>query len=105
MDRDVKAIFKFASLQSQAGIELTEKYSIDTKDIDSVILIMGGKYFVKSEVALSIAKELTPLWRMFYYLKFIPRPIRDFIYDVVAKNRYSIFGKRKFCLRKKKKDL
>lgn len=97
MDRDVRGIFKFASLQSEAGIKLTEKFSISTKDVDSVILISDGKYYVKSEAALRIAKELTPFWRMFSYFKVIPRPVRDFIYDLTAKNRYAIFGKRESC--------
>ena len=95
--RDIRKIFKFASVRSQVGIELIEKYSIKTKDIDSVILIMDGKYFVKSEAALKIAKELTPFWKLFYYLKVIPLPVRDFIYDLIAKNRYAIFGKRDTC--------
>ena len=97
MDRDAKSVFKFASLQSEAGIKLIEKHSINTKDIDSVILIMNNKYFVKSEAALKIAGELTLFWKIFYYLRFIPCPIRDFLYDIIAKNRYSIFGKRESC--------
>lgn len=95
--RDVRKIFKFAALQSETGVKLTEKLSINTKDIDSVILILNAKYFVKSEAALKIAKELTPLWKLFYYLKVIPLPVRDFIYDFIAKNRYAIFGKRDTC--------
>ena len=97
MDRDAKSVFKFASLQSEAGIKLIEKHSINTKDIDSVILIMNNKYFVKSEAVLKIARELTSFWKIFYYFKFIPAPVRDFIYDIIAKNRYSIFGKRESC--------
>ena len=95
--RDVRKIFKFAALQSETGVKLTEKLSINTNDIDSVILILNAKYFVKSEAALKIAKELTHLWKLFYYLKVIPLPVRDFIYDLIAKNRYAIFGKRDTC--------
>ena len=97
MDRDAKSIFKFASLQSESGAKLTEKYSMKAKDIDSVILIIDDKYFVKSEAALRIAKELTSFWKLFYYLKVIPLPVRDFIYDLIANNRYVIFGKRDSC--------
>ena len=97
IDRDAKSIFKFASLQSESGAKLTEKYSMKAKDIDSVILIIDDKYFVKSEATLRIAKELTSFWKLFYYLKVIPLPVRDFIYDLIAKNRYAIFGKRDTC--------
>lgn len=95
--RDTRRIFKFASLQSEAGTELAEGFSINEKDIDSVILIQNGKYFVKSEAALRIVKELSIPWKIFFYLKIIPLPIRDFLYDIIAKNRYVIFGKRDSC--------
>ena len=97
IQRDVDKIFRYASLQSEAGIRLANKYSINKKDIDSVILIRDGKCFIKSEAALEIAKVLTPFYKIFYYLKIIPRPVRDFIYDLIAKNRYAIFGKRESC--------
>ena len=97
MDRDVKSVFKFASLQSEAEVRLTEEFSINTKDIETVILISHGKYFIKSEATIRIARELTSFWEIFYYLRFIPCQIRDFLYDIIAKNRYSIFGKRESC--------
>ncbi len=107
--RDRKNIFKFASLQSEAGIKLLEKFSINKAGMDSVILIenvppqldpskAGEKYFVKSSAALKIAKELTPFLKLFYFLIIIPAPVRDLVYDLVAKNRYKIFGKRNACL-------
>ncbi len=95
--RDVNKKFKFASLQSEAGIGLTEKYSIENKDIDSVILIEDNKYFIKSEAALKIVKELTLYWRILYCIKIFPPPVRNFVYDIVAKNRYMLFGRRDSC--------
>ena len=97
LERDEKKIFKFASLQSEAGIRLVKELSIAEKNVDSAILIQNGKYFIKSEAALRIAKQLTSFWNVFYYLRFIPLRFRDFIYDIIAQNRYSVFGKRETC--------
>ena len=95
--RDKDEIFKFASLQSDAGKTIAEKFLINRQDIDSIILIKGENYFIKSEAALEVVKELKSIWKIFYLLKVIPRPLRDFIYDLIAKNRYAIFGKRDTC--------
>ncbi len=65
--------------------------------MNSVILIEGEKYFVRSSAALRIAKNLTPFWRLFCFLVIIPAPVRDLIYNIVAENRYRIFGKRNSC--------
>ena len=95
--RDKDEIFKFALLQSDAGKTIAEKFLINRQDIDSIILIKGENYFIKSEAALEVVKELKSIWKIFYLLKVIPRPLRDFIYDLIAKNRYAIFGKRDTC--------
>jgi predicted DCC family thiol-disulfide oxidoreductase YuxK len=95
--RDKDKIFKFASLQSDAGKRIVEKYLIYKQDIESIILIKGEDYFIKSEAALEIVKELNSAWKIFYIFKVIPLPLRDFIYDLIAKNRYAIFGKRDLC--------
>jgi predicted DCC family thiol-disulfide oxidoreductase YuxK len=95
--RDMDEIFKFASLQSDAGKTIAEKFLINRQDIDSIILIKGENYFIKSEAALEVVKELKSIWKIFYLLKVIPRPLRDFIYDLIARNRYAFFGKRDTC--------
>jgi predicted DCC family thiol-disulfide oxidoreductase YuxK len=95
--RDKDKIFKFASLQSDAGKRIAEKYLINKQDIESIILTKGEDYFIKSEAALEIVNELNSAWKIFYIFKVIPLPLRDFIYDLIAKNRYAIFGKKESC--------
>lgn len=91
--RDPVAHFKFASLQSDIGRDLTEKYGIP-EDVDSLVLIENEKAYVKSTAALRIAKKLDGLWHLLFLLMLIPRPIRDAAYDIVSKNRYKWFGKK-----------
>ncbi|NQX98488.1 MAG: DUF393 domain-containing protein [Flavobacteriales bacterium] len=90
--RDVKDVFRFASLQSKIGREYLLKYNIDSA-IDSVVLIENDKAYIKSTGAFRILKTLGGIPSMFYVFVIIPTFIRDFFYDVIAKYRYRWFGK------------
>lgn len=96
MKRDPEAKFTFASLQSGAGKRVKEYYKIDPS-LDSMILVEEGTYYTKSTAALKICKNLKGLWKVFSVLLVIPKPIRDFFYNIVARNRYKWFGKRESC--------
>jgi predicted DCC family thiol-disulfide oxidoreductase YuxK len=84
---------QFASLQSEMAKQLLSKLAIDTNTIDSIIFISNEKIFIKSDAAIEIAKQLNGFPHYLKYFHFIPRPIRDFVYDLIAKNRYRFFGK------------
>jgi len=96
--RDPDAKFKFASLQSDEGEELQREFGMLQKEIKTMVLVDNDKYYLKSGAVLKILKELNGLWPILYYLIYIPRPIRDFVYDVVAKNRYRWFGRQDQCM-------
>ncbi|MGF2615938.1 thiol-disulfide oxidoreductase DCC family protein [Rossellomorea vietnamensis] len=95
--RDDRAYFKFASLQSDAGKVVIEKFQINPK-IDSIILIEQNKFYVKSEAALRVSKNLGGFWKVFFVFMVIPKKIRDKVYDFIAQNRYKWFGKRDSCM-------
>lgn len=84
---------QFASLQGETAKELLLKVNIDSQEINSIIFISNEKIFIKSDAAIEIAKLLHGFPRLLKYFQFIPRPIRDFVYDLIAKNRYRLFGK------------
>ena len=90
---DKNSKIQFASLQSEMAKELLSKMAIDTKKIDSIIFISDEKIFFKSNAAIEIAKMLDGFPNYLKYFQFIPRPIRDIVYDLIAKNRYRLFGK------------
>ncbi|SFT02008.1 Predicted thiol-disulfide oxidoreductase YuxK, DCC family [Zhouia amylolytica] len=98
--RDKKDSFRFASLQSDIGMQLTKERGIDTQKIDSIILIdPGSAYFVKSTAALEIAKEFGGFMGfMGSVLLFIPGSVRDMVYNFIAKNRYRWYGKKEQCM-------
>ncbi len=96
--RDPQAKFKFAALQSSAGRALLKEFDLSDDDWDSFVLIYNGKCFLKSTAALHVLKEIGGFWKVFYVLMVIPRPLRDLLYNLVAKMRYRVFGKRDTCM-------
>lgn len=94
---DPAAKFKFAALQSPAGQKLVKDFQIINEG-DSLIFIDNEKYDVQSTAVLKICKNLSFFWKFFYIFIIIPRPLRDFVYKVIATNRYKWFGKKDSCL-------
>lgn len=96
--RDRKKIFYFASLQSKYAQEILSQFKVNTQEIDSIIYIKRNKVFFKSTAALEIAKDLKNSWSCLYILKIIPQFLRDMVYDLFAKQRYRLFGKKSECM-------
>lgn len=98
MKHDQKDRFRFASLQSDIGQELTRERGIDTSQVDSIILIdPGNAYYIKSTAALEIAKRMDGFYPILQIFLGLPVSLRDRIYDHIARNRYKWFGKREEC--------
>ncbi|MEH7379614.1 thiol-disulfide oxidoreductase DCC family protein [Bacillus sp. JJ1533] len=97
LKRDSKQMYRFASLQSEAGKALLKKHGIP-EDMNSFVLIEGERYFTKSNAALRICRNLKGAYRLLSICRIIPTPIRDIFYHVIANNRYKWFGKQESCL-------
>lgn len=96
--RDPSGKFKFAALQSDAGKILLKKYDLSENDFDTFVFISDGKYYVKSTAGLKVLKALGGIWKLTYIFIYFPKFLRDFIYDIIAKVRYRVFGKRNVCM-------
>ena len=90
--------FRFSALQEAEGKRLISNYNIDTANVDSIILIDGDKPYVKSAAALRIAFYLSGAWPLLYAFMLFPAIIRNWVYDLVARNRYKWFGKKESCM-------
>jgi predicted DCC family thiol-disulfide oxidoreductase YuxK len=96
--RDRARRFRFASLQSDAGRRCLEACGVAGRLPDSIVLIEDGAVFTRSAAALRIARRLGLPWSIAAAFVVVPPPVRDFVYDLVARNRYRWFGKRDVCL-------
>jgi predicted DCC family thiol-disulfide oxidoreductase YuxK len=96
--RDAAGRFQFAALQSAAGQRLRASVPPASPLADSIVLIEDGRVWTRSAAALRVARGLRCPWPLAYILVILPRPLRDWAYDVVARNRYRWFGRRDACM-------
>jgi predicted DCC family thiol-disulfide oxidoreductase YuxK len=94
--RDVARRFRFTPIQSAYGMRLAQAFGIDPAGPDTNAVIHGGAAHFKSEAALTVLSAL-PGWRWTRALFRVPKPLRDAVYNLVARNRYRIFGKYDQC--------
>lgn len=95
---DQQAKFKFASLQSKQGQRILKNLDLINNTPETFVYIKNNAIYIKSTAALKVMKELGWPCRLFYILILIPTPVRDFVYDVIARMRYRIFGKKESCM-------
>lgn len=99
--RDSKARFRFAALQSDAArracteVGATPPAAVEP---DTIIVIADGRALERSDAALAIAARLPFPWPIFGVFRILPRSLRDWLYRVVARNRYRWFGKSDACM-------
>jgi predicted DCC family thiol-disulfide oxidoreductase YuxK len=84
-------------LQSDYGQKFLKENSLESTEFKSIILIDGNRYYTKSTAALRIGKELKGIYRLSILMLIVPKFIRDFVYDIISKNRYKWFGKQDSC--------
>jgi predicted DCC family thiol-disulfide oxidoreductase YuxK len=99
LKHDENKNFLFASLQSDAATKILLQLNKKSfKNFDSIVLVENEQLYFKSTAALKIAKNLNGFTKILYIFIIIPSPIRDYIYDIIAKNRYKWFGKKDKCM-------
>lgn len=92
---------KFYSLQSEIVQEVMESESLDFDELKTFILIKDSKVFTRSDAVLELLKEFGRVSKVLATLiGLIPETVRDLIYGFVARNRFSVFGRRDRCMRK-----
>ena len=95
--RDRRAHMRCAPLQSLAARRLLGRYGYRVPDLESVVLVAGGRAYRRSRAILEILRRLDPPWPILYVLVVIPRPLADAVYDFVGARRYRWFGTTTFC--------
>ncbi|MFI5176951.1 MAG: thiol-disulfide oxidoreductase DCC family protein [Vicinamibacterales bacterium] len=96
--RDPAARFRFAPLQSEAARARLGTVPAPGSLPDSILLFEDGRMYTRSAAVLRIARGLRAPWPLVYGFVVVPRPLRDWVYDVVARHRYGWFGRRDTCM-------
>lgn len=95
---DSKQVFKLASAQSEAGQAILRHYGYPLDRFDTMLLVDCGVAYSKSAAFLHIVHQLPLPFKLLSVGRIIPRPIRDWLYDRVALNRYRWFGQYEQCV-------
>jgi len=101
LDHDRRGEMRFAALQSGYGEAVVGRHP-ELRGVDSVVYVErtpgGERVHVRSDAALKVAAYLGGLWKVFLLARVVPRGLRDYFYDLFARNRYRFFGKYDACL-------
>jgi predicted DCC family thiol-disulfide oxidoreductase YuxK len=95
---DRRAIFRFASLQSELGKEICRRRGIDPEDIQTFLVNVEGRILVRSDAAIAVASRFGGVWKIAALLRLVPRVARDSVYAMIARNRYRWFGRTALCM-------
>ncbi len=103
LKRDVHDRLRFASLQSDFAGRVLRRHGLDSRDLDTVCVIQdyetsNERVLTRSNAILAVVAQLGGFWRIAGMGKILPRPIRDGLYKLVARNRYRVFGKYETCM-------
>ena len=95
---DRAAKFRFATIQSEIGREIFQSHGLDPADLQTFVFISDGKMHVRSDAAIEVVSRFGGAWRFFTVFRLVPRVARDWIYSMVARNRYRWFGRKDVCM-------
>ena len=98
LSHEANQLLRFMPLQSPAGAQLMSELGFDASDAKTFVLIADGRTYVKSDAAIRLSRYFSGAWALLRVLKIIPRPIRNWAYDVIATNRYRWFGRKDSCM-------
>ena len=94
---DRQGRLKLAALQSDYGRKVLERHGRKSGPLDSMMLLEGERLTTKSTAVIRISKYLGGAWPLCMIMLIIPRFIRNFLYAIIAKNRYQWFGRYDTC--------
>ncbi|MBV9827147.1 MAG: DUF393 domain-containing protein [Alphaproteobacteria bacterium] len=96
LERDPAARFRFAPIESAYGTALATRLGITAGTPETNAAIIGGWAYFKSDAAIQVLARL-PRWSWARWLRVVPRPLRNWLYDLTARNRYRVFGRTEQC--------
>lgn len=97
IDHDKKELFKFAALQSDFGKQTISKAGLTQNYLNTIVLVDGSAIYTKADAVLEILKQIGGIYSLAVIFYVVPAFLRNYLYDIVAANRYKWFGKSDSC--------
>jgi predicted DCC family thiol-disulfide oxidoreductase YuxK len=103
LKRDKHDRFRFASLQSELAQGVLTRHGLDPHNLDTVYVVQNydqssETLVARSDAILYMLAQLGGVWSLSSIGRVLPRGLRDAMYKIVARNRYSVFGKHESCM-------
>lgn len=95
---DCHRVFRYASIQGATGQDLLARAGLQVTGLQTLLLVDGDRSWQHTDAVLRVLHALGWPWRMAWLLWLIPRPLRDALYRLAARNRYALFGRSATCL-------
>lgn len=95
--KDRKHKLKYTSLQSESSKSFLSKIEPNLLNEDTIILYHQGQLLLRSDAVQKIAVLLGFPYSLLKIFRIIPRPVRDRVYNYIARNRFSWFGRKDKC--------
>jgi predicted DCC family thiol-disulfide oxidoreductase YuxK len=93
----IEPSFRLIPMQAPEGKALLAEYGIDPDDPVTFLVLDQGRHFTQSDGSIHIIAAMGGLWRLVLMACMIPKPARDWLYRLLARNRYRWFGRRSSC--------
>lgn len=94
-DRDAR--IRMTTIQSEAGLTILKELGLDDGPLETLVFVENGVACFQSDAIFEVFRQLPPIWRVILIFRIVPRPVRDWLYLRLARNRYRLFGKRETC--------
>lgn len=98
LKHEKQPLIRFVSIQSVEGRQLALNHGLNPDDPQSFLFIENGEALPRSDGVIALARHLDGLAGLIPLLRFLPKFLRDFAYDRIARNRYRLFGRKSECL-------
>ena len=98
LEHDKEFAFRLTTAQSPLGQALLRHYGLDTETFETNLVLIGGRAYAKLDSVAVVCRCIGGIWRVASLLQSLPRPFADWIYDRIATNRYTLFGRTDRCM-------
>src|ERR1700722_14003803 len=114
---DSSDLFRFAPLQSALAAGILARHEVTPQTVAHDVVQgsvqngvrnsppQGETLLARSDAVLFVLQQLGGIWRpVSRILGLLPRTVRDFAYNAIARRRYAIFGRSESCILPNPKD-
>jgi len=98
LKRDAAFAFRLTTVQSPLGQALFRHYGLDTETFETNLVVIDGRAYAKLDSVIEVCRRLGGTARLLTALRLLPRPLADWTYDRIARNRYTLFGRTDRCM-------